>query len=62
MSAQNNRKEMEKELKEFLANKEIVEMGMKEISIMFFARYLELQKAGFTEDQAFKIILARGVS
>lgn len=57
-----SRNEMETILNSMRKNKEIFEMQIKEISEMLYCRYQSLQEAGFTKEQAFKIILTRGMA
>lgn len=62
MSAADDRKKMEENLREYRANNEHHEMTTKALAEMYMTRYKALQEAGFTECQAFKIILRRGLS
>jgi hypothetical protein len=43
------------------ANEEVAEMMIGRAAKFLFKRFQELQTAGFTESQAFKIILERGL-
>ena len=61
VSPAENRKEMEKILQEARANAEHYEMIAAEVSKMLYIRYTTLQDAGFTKDQAFEIVKARGM-
>ena len=62
MSANEDRKEMEKGMQSLSANREIMEMAGKEIALLFFNRFINLKDAGFTEEQALEIVKARGTS
>jgi hypothetical protein len=62
MNAGEHRKEMEEMLQNYRANTEHFEMGTKAMAEMYWMRYKALQDAGFTEQQAFAIIMQRGLS
>ena len=61
MSASDKRKEMEGSINNFRANAEHFEMTNGIIAKMFWQRYKALQAEGFTEPQAFEIIIKRGL-
>ena len=56
------RKNLEASINMARANGEQFEMLQKEFSNFMFLRYKSLQEAGFTEEQAFKIVLERGLN
>lgn len=62
MNAGEHRKEMEELLQVYRANTEHFEMGSRALAEMFWMRYEALQKVGFTKDQAFEIIVKRGLT
>ena len=55
------RKELEQTLKEIRNIKEVFETTQTEMSFFLFTKYESLQKSGFTKEQAFEIILRRGL-
>lgn len=55
------RSKMEANLMNIQSNQELLETAMQPMSCILFSRYEALQRAGFTPDQAFQIILARGL-
>ncbi len=57
----NDRDAMEDALKSLKYNKEVFEDSMAELSSLLMYRYESLKDAGFTEGQAFQIILERGL-
>ncbi len=61
-SNDDQRKEMENTLNNFKANEEHYEMMLKNFDKMFYMRYKSLIEAGFTENQAFELVKARGLS
>lgn len=56
------RKEVEKGLQAYTANKEHFEMAMKNLAEQMFVLYRAYIEKGFTEQQAFELIKARGLS
>ena len=61
LPAKEQRQEMENVLLSYDANKEHFEMMLMNMAELFFKRFTTLQKAGFTEQQAFEIVKARGL-
>jgi hypothetical protein len=57
----NSREQSEAVLNDLLANKELLEMGIKPIAGLYWARHVALMDAGFSEQQAFTIVLNRGL-
>jgi len=56
-----SRTEIEEAVKALIGNREVVEMAFKPLAEMLFAHYKALTEAGFTKEQAFQIILQRGM-
>ena len=56
------RKELEEMIQDLKGNKELLETGMNEVDSLLILRYRHLQEVGFTQDEAFKIILEKGIS
>ena len=55
------RSEAEEMLKAIQGQQELTEMAMKEMSKLYRVRYSSLVETGLTEEQAFKIVLTRGI-
>jgi hypothetical protein len=55
------RRNMEAAFKNMEVNEEHFEMGARKIAEMYYCRYKALKDAGFSEDQAFDIVKARGL-
>ena len=56
-----SRAEIEHAVGSLRRNQELLEMGIKPIAQMYFTRYKALLEAGFTEEQAFQLVLHRGM-
>ena len=56
------RGDIEEAVQTLKRDKEILEMGIKEIDDLLIIRYNHLQEIGFTKDEAFKIILGKGIT
>lgn len=61
MDSQNFRKEAEETLKAMRNSKEILEMEIKELAILYGVHFRVLKTEGFTDDQAFEIVKFRGL-
>ena len=61
MDGQELRKGCEDALKSLIASKEVMESGQTEISHLLYQRYTSLIESGFTPEQAFELIKARGL-
>ena len=58
---QSTRKEMLEGLKDMDANRHLMEASFDSSSSLLFIRYRSLCKAGFSEEQAFQIVLHKGM-
>lgn len=56
------REELEEIVKNMQANEEVFEMMLRATSLQFFQRYSTLIEAGFNENAALQIVVARGIS
>lgn len=55
------RSDIEQAVKSLRRDKELFEMGINQIDDLLILRYKHLQEVGFTKDEAFKIILEKGI-
>jgi hypothetical protein len=62
MNNQEERKNLEEQIQKMRGNEEHFHMLQGEISKMLRVRYLSLIEAGFTEKQAFTIVVKRGLT
>lgn len=53
---------MEESLRGLQACSELYEQAQVELANQLFIRYKALRESGFTEDQAFQIVLTRGLN
>lgn len=58
---QNKRKELEDALRDLQGNKDIHEMQLKELSGYMWNHYNNYINSGFSKEQAFELIVKRGV-
>lgn len=62
MDKPNQRKELENALHVLQGSQEVLEEGIKEMNKLLWFRYQDLIRNGFSEVQAFTVILQRGIS
>jgi len=62
MTNDEQRKNMEEQIKNFQTNEEHYEMLMSNMSKILFIRYKTLIASGFSDEQAFEIVKSRGMS
>ena len=55
------RSDIEETVKSLRRDKELYEMGINQMDDLLILRYKHLQEVGFTKDEAFKIILEKGI-
>ena len=55
------RSEIEEAVQTIRRDKELFEMGINQMDDLLILRYKHLQEVGFTKDEAFKIILEKGI-
>ena len=53
---------VDKALTDFQSSQEVIEMHQANYAIMVFNQFNEYQKAGFTVEQAFELVKARGLT
>jgi len=53
---------MEESMRELNSCSELFEQSQREMSNQMFSRYTQLREAGFNEEQAFQIVLHRGLT
>ena len=55
------RSDIEEAVQTIRRDKELFEMGINQMDDLLILRYKHLQEVGFTKDEAFKIILEKGI-
>jgi len=61
LTPEETRRQLEESMMNMRANEEHFEMAANNIARLFYQRYMALQEAGFTEQQAFEIVKTRGL-